>query len=132
MRFNANKLAVDPYAKALAGQVDWKSPIFPYQPGNPDEDLSFDESDDAAGMQKCVVVNPYFDWEEDRALRIPISESVIYELHVKGFTKCHPEVPEALCGARTRAWPTKPVMQYLKRLGSHRGGVDASPCFSDR
>jgi glycogen operon protein len=116
LRFNSNKLLIDPYAKALAGQVDWSSPIFPYQPGNGDADLSFDENDDAAGMQKCVVVNPYFDWEEDRPLSLPVSASIIYELHVKGFTKRHPEVPEALRGTYT-GLASKPSIQYLKRLG---------------
>jgi isoamylase len=116
LRFNSNKLLLDPYAKALAGQVDWSSPIFPYQQGNEDADLSFDENDDAAGMQKCVVVNPYFDWEEDRPLSVPLSESVIYELHVKGFTKRHAEVPEALRGTYA-GLASKPSIQYLKRLG---------------
>ena len=116
LRFNANKLVIDPYAKALAGQVDWKSAIFPYQSGHADEDLSFDETDDAAGMQKCVVVNSYFDWEDDRTLRIPMNESVIYEVHAKGFTKCHPEVPEAMRGTYA-GLATKVVVQYLKRLG---------------
>src|ERR1044071_313516 len=88
LRFNPNKLVIDPYAKALAGQVDWKSPVFPYQLGHPDADIALDDNDDATGMQKCVVVNPYFDWEEDRPLRTPLNESIIYELHVKGFTKC--------------------------------------------
>ena len=116
LRFNANKLLIDPYAKALAGQVDWKSSIFPYQAGNGDADLSFDENDDAAGMQKCVVVNPYFDWEQDRPLSIPLSDSVIYELHVKGFTKCHPDLPESLRGTYA-GLAAKPSIQYLKRLG---------------
>ncbi|MGA2215146.1 MAG: glycogen debranching protein GlgX, partial [Bryobacteraceae bacterium] len=116
LRFNSNKLLIDPYAKAQAGQVDWSSAIFPYQPGNPDADLSFDENDDAAGMQKGVVVNPYFDWEEDRALCLPLSDAVIYELHVKGFTKRHPEVPEALRGTYS-GLVSKPSIQYLKRLG---------------
>jgi glycogen operon protein len=116
LRFNSNKLLIDPYAKALAGQVDWSSPIFPYQPGNDDADLSCDENDDAAGMQKCVVVNPYFDWEEDRLLCLPLSDSIIYELHVKGFTKRHPEVPEALQGTYA-GLAAKQSIQYLKRLG---------------
>jgi len=115
-RFNSNKLLIDPYAKALAGQVDWSYPIFPYQPGNGDADLSFDEQDDAVGMQKCVVVNPYFDWEEDRVLNRPLSDSIIYELHVKGFTKRHPEIPEHLRGTYA-GLASKPAVQYLKRLG---------------
>ena len=66
LRFNSTKLLIDPYAKALAGQVDWTVADFSLSAGNGDADLSFDENDDAAGMQKCVVVNPYFDWEQDR------------------------------------------------------------------
>jgi isoamylase len=116
LRFNANKLLIDPYAKALCGQVDWSSPIFPYRSGNGDADLSFDEEDDAKGMQKSVVVNPYFDWEQDRPLSIPLNESVIYELHVKGFTKCHPDIPEAIRGTYA-GLVAKPSIQYLKRLG---------------
>jgi glycogen operon protein len=116
LRFNPNKLLIDPYAKALAGQVNWESPVFPYQIGHEDADLTRDESDDAAGMQKCVVVNPYFDWQDDRPLRIPLNESVIYELHVKGFTKTHPEIPEALRGTYA-GLASKPSLQYLKKLG---------------
>jgi len=116
LRFNSNKLLIDPYAKALAGQVDWSSSIFPYRSGNEDADLSFDENDDAAGMQKCVVVNPYFDWEGDRLPCVPLSDSIIYELHVKGFTKRHPEIPEALQGTYT-GLASKPSIQYLRRLG---------------
>jgi isoamylase len=116
LRFNPRKLLLDPYAKALAGQVSWSAPVFPYQLGHPDADLMIDEQDDAAGMQKCVIVNPYFDWEEDRPLRIPISESVIYEVHVRGFTALHPDVPEGLRGTYA-GMASKPVVQYLKSLG---------------
>ena len=116
LRFNPNKLLIDPYARALAGQVNWTSPVFPYQLGHEEADLTRDDNDDAAGMQKCVVVNPYFDWQDDRPLRIPLNESVIYELHVKGFTKTHPEVPEALRGTYA-GLASKPALQYLKKLG---------------
>ena len=116
LRFNSNKLLIDPYARALAGQVNWASSIFPYQAGNGDADVSFDENDDAAGMQKCVVVNPYFDWEQDRPLSIPLSNSIIYELHVKGFTNCHPDIPQSLRGTYA-GLASKPSIQYLKRLG---------------
>ena len=124
LRFNSNKLLIDPYAKALAGQVDWSAPIFPYQPGTDDADLSFDESDDAAGMQKCVVVNPYFDWEEDRPLCLPLSDSIIYELHVKGFTKRHPEIPEGLRGTYA-GLAAKPSDSISEAAGNYRGGTDA-------
>jgi glycogen operon protein len=116
LRFNPHKLLIDPYAKALAGQVDWNSPVFPYQFGGEDADLTVDEQDDAAGMQKCVVVNPFFDWEDDRPLRIPLSDSIIYEAHVKGFTKCHPDLPENIRGTYA-GMASKPAVQYLKSLG---------------
>ena len=92
LRFNPHKLLIDPYAKALAGQVNWQSPVFPYKFGGENPDLTLDEQDDVAGMQKCIVVNPFFDWEDDRPLRTPLSDSIIYEVHVKGFTKRHPDL----------------------------------------
>ncbi len=130
LRFNASKLLIDPYAKALAGQVDWSSPIFPYQPGNGDADLSSDENDDAAGMQKCVVVNPYFDWEEDRPLCLPLSDSIIYELHVKGFTKTASRdsgsAARNLCGAGGQA-----LHSISEAAGRHRGRAYAGACVPD-
>ncbi len=116
LRFNPFKLLVDPYAKAIAGRVDWNEPTFPYKLGDPAEDHAMDDRDDAAGMQKSVVVNPYFDWEQDRPPRTPLSESVIYEVHVKGFTKCHPDVPEELRGTYA-GLASKAGATYLKRLG---------------
>jgi len=116
LRFNPAKLLIDPYARAIAGSVNWEHPIFPYKLGDPAEDLARDDSDDAPGMQKCVVVNPYFDWEQDRSPNVPLSDSVIYELHVKGFTKRHPDVPEELRGAYA-GLASKPAIQYLKKLG---------------
>lgn len=116
LRFNPNKLLIDPYARALAGQVNWESPVFPYQLGHEEADLTMDENDDASGMQKCVVVSPYFDWQDDRPLRTPLNESVIYEMHVKGFTKTHPDIPEALRGTYAGV-ASKPALQYLKKLG---------------
>ncbi len=114
LRFNPAKLLIDPYAKALTGKVDWNSPIFPYRLGS--DDLTTDTRDNAVGMQKCVVVNPYFDWDTDRPPRTPLSESIIYETHVKGFTKCHPEIPEALRGTYA-GLASRPAIEYLKELG---------------
>jgi isoamylase len=116
LRFNPAKLLVDPYARAIAGNVNWDHPVFPYKLGDPAEDLAIDDRDDAPGMEKCVVVNPYFDWEQDRSPNIPLSDSVIYELHVKGFTKRHPDVPEELRGTYA-GLASKPAVQYLKKLG---------------
>ncbi len=115
-RFNPAKLLVDPYARAAAGKVEWSAPVFPYQLGHPDEDLAIDQNDSAAGMPKSVVVNPYFDWEQDRPPRTPLSESVIYEVHVKGFTKCHPDVPEELRGTYAGV-ASQASVAYLKALG---------------
>ena len=116
LRFNPAKLLIDPYARAITGKIDWSLPIFPYQLGHPDEDLARDDNDSAPGMQKSVVVNPYFDWEQDRSPRIPLSDSIIYEVHVKGFTRCHPEVPEELRGTYA-GLVSKAPLNYLKKLG---------------
>jgi glycogen operon protein len=116
LRFNPAKLLVDPYATAVAGEVKWNEPIFPYVMGGEREDLERDDADDAAGMPKSVVTNPYFDWEGDRRPKTPLSDSIIYEVHVKGFTKTHPDVPEELRG--TYAGLVSPAgLKHLKTLG---------------
>src|SRR5947209_6053762 len=98
LRFNSSKLLLDPYAKAIAGMVNWADEMFGYVVGGANEDLSRDFRDDAWGMPKSVVIDPEFDWQNDKRPRIPLNESVIYEMHVKGFTQLHPEVPEELRG----------------------------------
>jgi glycogen operon protein len=116
LRFNPAKLLVDPYATAIAGDVLWDRPIFPYVMGGPEEDKARDDADDATGMPKGVVTNPYFDWEGDRRPNTPLSESVIYEVHVKGFSQRNPDVPENLRG--TYAGLVAPAsIAYLKNLG---------------
>ena len=116
LRFNSAKLLIDPYCKAMAGRVDWNAPVFGYKLGNPDEDLQVDEEDDAAAIPKSVVTTTHFNWENDRPPCTPLDESVIYELHVKGFTATHPEVPEEIRG--TYAALAHPVITgYLTRLG---------------
>jgi isoamylase len=116
LRFNPAKLLVDPYATAIAGDVLWDRPIFPYVMGGADEDKARDDDDDATGMPKSVVTNPYFDWEGDRRPNTPLSESVIYEVHVKGFSQRNPGVPENLRG--TYAGLVAPAsIAYLKDLG---------------
>ena len=97
-RFNPAKLLLDPYALAITGSVRWDDALLGYPPGRPDEDLARDDRDDAAAMPRCVVVDPTFDWEDDRPLRIPWEHTFIYELHVKGMTARHPAVPAALRG----------------------------------
>jgi isoamylase len=98
-RFNAHKLLIDPYGKAIEGPVDWGAAnVLPYVPGGEDADLEADDEDDAAAIPKCVVIDPTFDWEGDQLPRTPWYETVIYETHVKGFTKLHPGVREDLRG----------------------------------
>jgi isoamylase len=99
-RFNPAKLLIDPYAKAIEGYVRWnRANVFPYVwKGMPDDDLEPDSADDAIAVPKSVVVDPGFDWEDARHPRIPWSDTIIYEAHVKGFTKRHPAIPEHLRG----------------------------------
>jgi isoamylase len=116
LRFNPAKLLIDPYAKALAGSVDWNAPVFGYQFGGEDPDLALDDRDDAAAVPKGVVTVSHFDWENDRPPLIALHDSVIYETHVKGITACHPGVPEEIRG--TYAGLAYPVItEYLKSLG---------------
>ena len=115
-RFNPNKLLLDPYAKAFDGALDWSDAHFGYEVGNPEEDLSFDTRDNAAGMPKCKVIDPAFTWGDDRSPNTSWQDTVIYELHVKGFTMQHPEIPEHLRGTYA-ALATEPVIEYLQRLG---------------
>jgi isoamylase len=115
-RFNPNKLLLDPYAKSIVGSLKWNDSHFGYRIGSPLEDLSFSRRDSARGMLKCEVIEPAFDWGDDRPPRIPWHETIIYELHVKGFTCLHPEVPEQLRGTYA-ALATKPVIDYLRRSG---------------
>lgn len=115
-RYNPNKLLIDPYAKAIAGTIDWDDSLFGYEVGHPEEDLSFSETDSAPFIPKSVVVNHEFDWEGDKAPRTPYHLSIIYETHVKGFTQLHPDIPEEIRG--TYAALAHPVtINYLKDLG---------------
>jgi isoamylase len=114
-RFNHNKLLVDPYAKAIAGHVDWKAPIFPYDLASGD-DLKFDEQDSAAGVPKSVVIDSEFDWDDDCAPETPLADSVIYEVHVKGFSVRNPMVPEKLRGTYA-GLAHESSINYFKKLG---------------
>jgi isoamylase len=115
-RFNPAKLLIDPYAKALSGSVDWNAPVFGYELGKPEEDLQPDQRDDAAGVPKGVVTASGFDWENDRPPLTPLHDSVLYEVHVKGMTARHPQIPEEIRG--TYAAFTHPAMlSYLKQIG---------------
>jgi isoamylase len=115
-RFNPNKLLLDPYAKAIAGKIEWNDSLFGYEVGNEEEDLSLSEQDSAPFLPKCVVIDPSFDWGEDKAPRIPYHKSIIYETHVRGFTKLHPDIPEDIRGSYSAlAHPV--TIEYLKKLG---------------
>jgi len=113
-RFNPNKLVLDPYAKAVVGQIVWASELFGYKMG--EEDTTFDERDSASFMPKGRVIDPAFNWGEDRAPRVSWERSIIYETHVKGFTKLHPAVPEELRGT-FRGLATPEVVRYIRDLG---------------
>ena len=99
-RFNPAKLLIDPYAKAIEGPIAWgRGNTLPYAPSSDEHaDLAPDGEDDAAAIPKCLVVDPHFDWQDDRPPATPWHETVIYEVHVKGFTKRHPAVREDLRG----------------------------------
>src|SRR5438094_9079078 len=115
-RFNPAKLLLDPYAKAIAGSIRWSDALFGYTIGHPEADLSRDTRDSAADLPKCIVVDPAFSWGDDTRLRTPWHKMLIYELHVKGLTARHPEVPPELRG--TYAGLTCPaVIDYLCTLG---------------
>jgi isoamylase len=115
-RFNPAKLLVDPYAKSIDGFLRWDDALFGYTIGHPEGDLSRDDRDSAPFVPRSVVVDPFFDWRNDSQLHIPWHETIIYELHVKGFTMQHPEIPADLRG--TYAGLAHPAsIEYLKKLG---------------
>ncbi|HEY8723332.1 MAG TPA: glycogen debranching protein GlgX [Gaiellaceae bacterium] len=118
-RFNASKLLIDPYAKAINGGVDWDAAnVLPYIPGTgeADADLTIDETDSAPAIPRSVVIDPTFDWENDVHLNIPWQETVIYEAHVKGFTKQRDGVREDLRGTYA-GLAAEDSIAYLKDLG---------------
>ena len=117
-RFNPNKLLLDPYAVAHIGELKWDPAVFGYKMESGD-DTTFDERDSAPFMPKCVVVDPNFDWHGQGVLsevRIPFDDTIIYELHVKGFTKRFPGLEEKLRGTYA-GLGAEPVVKYIKDLG---------------
>jgi isoamylase len=115
-RFNANKLLLDPYAYAHIGELKWDAALFGYQMESGD-DLTFDERDSAPFMPKCSVVDPNFDWTGERGRKhFHFDNTILYEMHVRGFTKLHPAVPEELRGTYA-GLATKEVIDYIKSLG---------------
>jgi glycogen operon protein len=117
-RFNGYKLLIDPYAKAIEGSVDWGAAnVLPYPPSlDEDADLTIDETDDAAAIPKCVVIDQSFDWEDDRPPRHPWNEMVIYEVHVKGYTRLRDAVREDLRGTYA-GLASESALEYLQNLG---------------
>ncbi len=115
LRFNPHKLLLDPYAKHIVGSIKWSDALFGYKIG-PRADLTMDRRDSAAGMPKCRVVDTAFSWGDDRPPRTPWHDTVIYELHVKGFTIRHPEIPPQYRGTYA-GLSSAPSIEHLKRLG---------------
>ncbi len=115
LRFNVKKLLVDPYAKAICGDVDYKAPIFAYDVQGGD-DLKRNDEDSAAGVPKSIVIDNRFDWENDCSPETPLADSVIYEVNVRGYSIQNPDVPENIRG--TYAGLASPAsIAYLKKLG---------------
>ena len=116
LRCNPHKLLIDPYARQLAGELRWHDALHGYRVGSSRQDLSFDRRDSAGCMPKAVVVDDRYDWGRDQPPRTPWAETVIYELHVKGFTALHPDIPERERG--TFGGLGHPAsIRYLKSLG---------------
>ena len=115
-RYNPNKLLIDPYAKAIAGTIEWNDSLFGYEMGHPDEDLSMSKLDSAPFIPKCVVIDDRFDWSGDRSPRIPYHKSIVYETHVKGFTMLHPEIPDKIKGTYA-ALGHPATIKHLQELG---------------
>ncbi|MBU1398825.1 MAG: glycogen debranching protein GlgX, partial [Planctomycetes bacterium] len=115
-RFNSNKIILDPYAKAIGRRVSWSNEMFGYRIGDPEEDMSFDEQDNAAFAPLAAVIDEGFDWKQDTPPAIPWHRTLIYELHVKGFTKTHPQLPEELRGTYA-GLAADPIIRYIKELG---------------
>jgi glycogen operon protein len=116
LRFNRNKLLLDPYAKQIQGGLKWHDSLFGYRVGHRNQDLSFDRRDSAPGMLKGVVVDPAFTWGADTPPRTPWHSTVIYEAHVKGLTIQHPDIPPSMRGTYA-ALGTAPVIDHLTQLG---------------
>ncbi|HUF87142.1 MAG TPA: glycogen debranching protein GlgX [Thermohalobaculum sp.] len=115
-RFNPSKLLIDPYAKALAGEIRWHDSCFGYRVGAPRGDLTIDRRDSARLMPKCVVIDAAYTWGQDIRPRRSWRETIVYEAHVKGMTELHPELPRQIQG--TFAGLADPrVIRHLTRLG---------------
>ncbi len=115
-RFNPNKVLLDPYAKAIGRTLKWCDEIFGYKIGDPQADLSFDDRDNAASAILGQVVDPTFSWGDDRPPRVPWHKTVIYEMHVKGYTALHPDVADGARGTYA-GLASQAAIRHLKDLG---------------
>ncbi len=115
-RFNPHKLLIDPYAKQLVGSLSWSPEIFGYQLDHADKDLSFDKRDSARFVPKCRVIDPAFTWGQERRPQVPWEQTIVYEMHVKGFSKLNQLIPEEDRGTFA-ALTHASAAQYLRSLG---------------
>ena len=116
LRCNPNKLLFDPYAKAIDGKIGWDEAIYGYHFGAEEADLDVNDDDSGPLMPKCVVVDDRFDWGDDRPPSIALHDTLIYEVHVKGFTKLHPTIPEEIRGTYA-GLATPEAIEHLHLLG---------------
>ncbi|HEX8750136.1 MAG TPA: glycogen debranching protein GlgX [Nitrospira sp.] len=115
-RFNPAKVLNDPYTKAIAGTIDWSDALFGYRIGDPKADLSLDDRDNTSSIPKSVVIDQAFTWGGDELLRTPWDRTIIYELHVHGFTARHPDIPKELRGTYA-GLATPAVIEHLQHIG---------------
>jgi isoamylase len=116
LRFNPNKLLFDPYAKAIGRELNWSDEVFGYRIGDAQEDLSFDDRDSAPFAPLAVVTDSSFNWEGEQRPNVGWAETIIYEAHVKGLTRLHPEIPEDIRGTY-KAMASEPIINHLRTLG---------------
>ena len=116
LRFNRNKLLLDPYAKQIVGPIRWSDSLFGYRVGSAREDFSFDRRDSAPAMPKSRVIETAFSWADDQPPATPLHDTIIYELHVKGFTARNTDLPYHLRGSYA-GLATEPIIEYFQRLG---------------
>ncbi|MBV8754741.1 MAG: glycogen debranching protein GlgX [Hyphomicrobiales bacterium] len=116
-RFNPNKLLLDPYAKQIIGELKWDPAVFGYTIGAPDADLSFDTRDSARFVPKCRVIDPAFTWGRARRPEVPWERTILYEMHLRGYTKLHPAVEERNRGTFSGLLHHE-VVEYIRDLGA--------------
>jgi len=116
LRFNPNKLLLDPYAKVIGRQLEWADELFGYKVGDPNGDLAFDDRDSAPFAPLAAVADAQFDWSGEKRPSYQAHETIIYEAHVRGMTKLHPGVPEGLRGTYA-GMASEPVINHLRQLG---------------